>query len=151
MIYAILFILTLKSTPYNLENISKIEQIRIVLFQAEKRLWDTEKTPIMKQVFLRRFADLKFYLSLFILSIVFQFCSSENNSNKLEEEGPLFRVEGTQILKDNLPVFYKGLNALQTYGLSNADLMDQWNIEIVREFIGNLREQPIDGGGNSRQ
>ena len=92
----------------------------------------------MKQVFLRRFTDLKFYLSLLILSIVFQFCSSESLPNKSVKIEPLFKVEGSQILKENLPVFYKGVNALQTYGLGNAELMDQWNIEIVREFIGNF-------------
>ena len=100
----------------------------------------------MKQVFCKQFSDLKFYLILLSLSVVFQFCSSENLPNESGETEPLFRIEGTQILKENLPVFYKGVNALQTYGLGNADLMDRWNIEIVREFIGNLREQPIDGG-----
>jgi len=100
----------------------------------------------MKQVFCKQFSNLKFYLILLSLSVVFQFCSSENLPNESGETEPLFRIEGTQILKENLPVFYKGVNALQTYGLGNADLMDRWNIEIVREFIGNLREQPIDGG-----
>ena len=100
----------------------------------------------MVKVFFRQFSDLKFYLILYSLSIVFQFCSSENLPNESGETDPLFRIEGTQILKENLPVFYKGVNALQTYGLGNPELMDRWNIEIVREFIGNLREQPISGG-----
>jgi mannan endo-1,4-beta-mannosidase len=44
-----------------------------------------------------------------------------------------------------LPIQLKGVNALNTFGIGDHDLMDQWNVEIVREFIGNIREQPIDG------
>jgi mannan endo-1,4-beta-mannosidase len=54
-------------------------------------------------------------------------------------------VEGSKLLKDDEAVFYKGVNTLQTYGLMNPHLMNEWNIQIIREFIGNLREQPIDG------
>jgi len=59
-------------------------------------------------------------------------------------KGP-FTVEGADILKNGEPVSYKGVNAMQTFGLANPDLMKEWNIEISREFIGNLREQPISG------
>ncbi|UJP66959.1 cellulase family glycosylhydrolase [Mongoliitalea daihaiensis] len=34
---------------------------------------------------------------------------------------------------------------MQTFGLGNPELMKDWNIKIVREFIGNLGEQPVDG------
>lgn len=58
--------------------------------------------------------------------------------------GP-FIIEGANILKNGEIVNYKGVNAMQTFGLVNPDLMNEWKIQIVREFIGNLREQPIDG------
>jgi len=58
--------------------------------------------------------------------------------------GP-YQIEDAKLLKNNETVFYKGVNTMQTYGLVNPDLMNEWNIEIIREFIGNLREQPIDG------
>lgn len=58
--------------------------------------------------------------------------------------GP-FIIEGADILKNGEPISYKGVNAMQTFGLENPDLMEEWNIEISREFIGNLREQPISG------
>ena len=47
--------------------------------------------------FLRRFANLNFYFSLFILTIVFQFFISQNKSNEIVEDGLLFRVVGGQI------------------------------------------------------
>lgn len=58
--------------------------------------------------------------------------------------GP-FQSDGSNILKNGLPINYRGVNTLQTFGLGNQELMDEWDIEIVREFIGNLREQPITG------
>lgn len=60
-------------------------------------------------------------------------------------KGP-FAVEGADLLKNGEIVNYKGVNAMQTFGLEDAELMSEWNIQIAREFIGNLREQPLDGG-----
>ena len=59
--------------------------------------------------------------------------------------GP-YTIESSQLLENGQEVHFKGVNALQTYGLTDVGLMNQWNIEITREFIGNLREQPTDGG-----
>lgn len=59
-------------------------------------------------------------------------------------KGP-FIIERANILKNGKPISYKGVNAMQTFGLENPDLMEEWKIEISREFIGNLREQPIVG------
>ena len=56
-----------------------------------------------------------------------------------------FLIEGKDILKDGTPIHLKGVNALQTFGLGDPSLMNEWNVEIVREFIGNLGEQPISG------
>jgi mannan endo-1,4-beta-mannosidase len=56
-----------------------------------------------------------------------------------------YAIAGNTILKSGLPIQLKGVNALNTFGIGDHNLMDQWNIEIVREFIGNLREQPVDG------
>ena len=61
-----------------------------------------------------------------------------------ELTGPYSVAKGA-LLKDGEEVTYKGVNALQTYGLGNPALMNEWNVQIVREFIGNLREQPISG------
>ena len=100
----------------------------------------------MKPYFSTQIYDLVFYFKYCLLYVVIQSCTSKENIQELSDTPLLFRVEGSQLLKENRPVFYKGVNALQTYGLGDAELMDRWNIEIVREFIGNLREQPISGG-----
>ena len=100
----------------------------------------------MKPYFSTQIYNLVFYFKYCLLYVVIQSCTSKKNIQELSDISLLFRVEESQLLKENRPVFYKGVNALQTYGLGNAELMDRWNIEIVREFIGNLREQPISGG-----
>ena len=62
-------------------------------------------------------------------------------------KGPIrpFHVEAGSLHYQGLPVTYKGVNAMQTFGLVDPGLMNDWKVGIVREFIGNLREQPIQG------
>lgn len=61
-----------------------------------------------------------------------------------EFKGPYLIQEGN-ILENGQTISYKGINTLQTFGLGEHDLMNEWNVQLIREFIGNLREQPIDG------
>lgn len=58
---------------------------------------------------------------------------------------PLYQVSGRQILKRGQPIHFKGVNTLNTFGIERDGKLAEWNVEIVREFIGNLREQPITG------
>lgn len=87
-------------------------------------------------------------LRFIVFALLLVTCTNENptTANPLipDNLGP-FSIEGTNVLVNGEPKYYKGVNALQTFGLGNADLMDSWNVEIIREFIGNLREQPING------
>jgi mannan endo-1,4-beta-mannosidase len=74
-------------------------------------------------------------------------CSSEPQSQATEIEtlNTPFKIINETITKNGVVVSFKGVNTLQTYGLGNPELMNEWNIQIIREFIGNLREQPISG------
>ncbi|SED06617.1 mannan endo-1,4-beta-mannosidase [Tenacibaculum sp. MAR_2009_124] len=94
----------------------------------------------------RRFLIVCFFLILTSCNSEQEIQRSIEPSPPIPEqlEGP-FIIENTNLLKNDSIVRYKGVNALHTYGLGNLDLMDIWNVEIIREFIGNLREQPIDG------
>lgn len=88
-------------------------------------------------------SHIVFLLNLILLYSLF-------SCNKQEETEPEFQtdysIEGEDILYKGEQVHLKGVNALHSFGLEELELMDSWNIEIVREFIGNLREQPITGG-----
>lgn len=99
---------------------------------------------------------------LTILTVLFLSCSTgeikpvENQSNNPQEpiENPAndtleaasgYTIQEGSILKDGEIVQPKGVNALNSFGISKDGQMAEWNITIVREFIGNLREQPIAG------
>ncbi|MGY6741685.1 MAG: cellulase family glycosylhydrolase [Cecembia sp.] len=98
--------------------------------------------------------DKLFLTSILILFISFSACDKQEIEGIGPEvslppvpnhiKGP-FIIEGADILKNGVPISYKGVNAMQSFGLEDPDLMEEWKIEISREFIGNLREQPIFG------
>lgn len=96
-------------------------------------------------------ADKLILIVIFYLFISLTACDNQeiDPNSKLPQiptqiNGP-FIIKGADILKNGQPISYKGVNAMQTFGLEKPDLLEEWNIEISREFIGNLREQPIYG------
>ncbi len=86
--------------------------------------------------------NLCFPYKILCLALILQSCSG---SVITKNESQVFSVNGSELIKDNTAVVYKGVNAMQTFGLADPELMDTWNISIVREFIDNLGEQPISG------
>jgi len=60
-----------------------------------------------------------------------------------------FTIHGGRILFGDSPVrIGGGVNAMHTFTLgkeSDYALLKEWNVGIVREFIGNLRENPLAG------
>ena len=99
----------------------------------------------------KKHIGLSAILAVFFCNAVFLSCADEGEipndpiSNSPSVSGQYTTVAG-QLLKNDEDIQLKGVNGLQTYGLTDAELMNAWGIEISREFIGNLREQPIDGG-----
>jgi mannan endo-1,4-beta-mannosidase len=59
-------------------------------------------------------------------------------------KGP-FEIIGDQVLYNDTPAVFNGVNAMQTFGAMSDSLFAVWNVAIVREFVGNVREQPIAG------
>lgn len=57
-----------------------------------------------------------------------------------------YHVDGARLYRDDTAIAPRGVNAMQTFGLADQALLDDWQVGIIREFIGNLREQPIIGG-----
>jgi mannan endo-1,4-beta-mannosidase len=51
---------------------------------------------------------------------------------------------GSKILFKTNPIQVIGANAFHTFGGTSND-MNSWNIDIVREFIGNVKENPLTG------
>ncbi len=96
--------------------------------------------------------NMRLSASLFLLVLLIS-CSKSGIEPIQEDDSPEtptlfkgpFSVNGSEIQEDGVGIQLKGVNALQTFGLGDPSLMNEWGIEIVREFIGNLREQPIVG------
>jgi len=55
-----------------------------------------------------------------------------------------YSTSGSKILFKTNPVQFIGANAFHTFGGTSND-MNSWNIDIVREFIGNVKENPLTG------
>jgi len=53
-------------------------------------------------------------------------------------------ITGATITKNGRPVTFAGANALHVYG-GNSDAMPGWRVGLAREFIRNLKDQPITG------
>lgn len=92
---------------------------------------------------------VKFIKSVVLLVIFFSCAEKENPSDSnfpIPDLATLtFAIDKGSILYQQKEIRYKGVNAMQTFGLNDPKLMNDWQIKIVREFIGNLREQPIMG------
>ena len=97
---------------------------------------------------------MKKYFSVILAFLIFQFFACSRDELKSIENEPKFPVDISKkievingsIYKNNQVIQLKGVNALNSFGISKNGRMKEWNVEIVREFIGNLREQPISGG-----
>jgi len=81
---------------------------------------------------------------LYALFLLFVVGCSSNDSNVKTTASNYSIVDG-DILKNGNVLIANGVNTLNTFGIANHELYSTWNINIVREFIGNLREQPISG------
>lgn len=64
----------------------------------------------------------------------------ENNTTIVKE----YSISGRKILHNNNPIQFVGANAFHSFGVGSKD-MNAWNMDIVREFIGNIKENPISG------
>ncbi len=55
-----------------------------------------------------------------------------------------YSISGNKIINQNQPIQLIGVNAFHSFSAGSND-MSNWNIDVVREFIGNVKENPIDG------
>ncbi|MBF2005470.1 MAG: cellulase family glycosylhydrolase [Chlorogloeopsis fritschii C42_A2020_084] len=55
-----------------------------------------------------------------------------------------YSVSGSRILKNWSPTYWRGVNAMHVFGGGSSG-MNSWGIDMVREFIGNMRDNPLTG------
>jgi len=55
------------------------------------------------------------------------------------------KIQGSKIYMNSNPVQFIGANAFHSFSAGGFDTKS-WNLDIIREFIGNMKENPIVGG-----
>lgn len=55
-----------------------------------------------------------------------------------------YTISGTEILKSGKAIQLLGVNTFHSFGAGSND-MNSWNLDIAREFIGNIKDNPISG------
>jgi mannan endo-1,4-beta-mannosidase len=79
------------------------------------------------------------YLFILVTLLLLQGCTKTNNPVNTG-----YTTIGNKIYFNNQPTQFIGVNALHTFGAGSSD-MNAWNIDIVREFVGNMQQQPVFG------
>jgi len=78
-----------------------------------------------------------------VLFIVLTICSCSKDENINTPQSP-YTIVGNDIVANDNPKQYVGANVLHSFGIGSSD-MTLWNLNIAREFVGNVNENPING------
>jgi mannan endo-1,4-beta-mannosidase len=90
------------------------------------------------------FLLLKIMKKIFILVVFSLFACSNSNEEETAETQTEYAILGSKIVHNGVAKQFIGANAMHTFG-GNSDDMSGWNLDIVREFVGNMKEQPLSG------
>lgn len=66
-------------------------------------------------------------------------CTSDTKEDHL-----VYQIEGSKIFHNGVAKQFIGSNAFHSFGVGSSD-MNPWNMDVVREFIGNVQQNPITG------
>lgn len=69
-------------------------------------------------------------------------CKKSNSVAPIQQT--LYHINGTSIQKASTPLQLIGANAFHVFGSGGSD-MNAWNLDMAREFIGNIKETPLSG------
>lgn len=90
--------------------------------------------------------EMKSITALVCLSFSMSSCDDTPTGNDIfTQPETMYATAHGQLTYQQAPVWFRGVNAMHTFGLGDQSLLDEWEVAVVREFIGNLREQPIIG------
>ena len=86
--------------------------------------------------------SLKFSWSALLLSL--SLCTVLNTQAAIAQAVDTYTIAGNTFQKNGVATSWRGANALHVFGGSSSD-MNSWGVDIVREFIGNMRDTPLIG------
>jgi mannan endo-1,4-beta-mannosidase len=79
-----------------------------------------------------------------LFSVLLFACKKGSDRSKVNNSSS-YHIVGKAIYYQDKPIQLIGSNALHVFGAGSSDMLS-WQIDIVREFIGNVKETPISGG-----
>jgi mannan endo-1,4-beta-mannosidase len=88
------------------------------------------------------------YLIYILVMITFFSCKKKQTTEPITTNPPLYSLQystiGKKLYNFATPKQCIGADALHVYAAGSSD-MKTWNMDIAREFVGNMKEQPING------
>jgi mannan endo-1,4-beta-mannosidase len=89
-------------------------------------------------------AKIFFLFIPFVLLTVFSSCRKDDLA-VANESSLVYSISGGAIIHRDKTIQLIGANAFHVFSVGSKDMND-WNLDIAREFIGNSKETPITGG-----
>lgn len=88
---------------------------------------------------------LQYFPRLIFFLIFFNFACKKNNTTASQDVYlNQFTISGVRIFNYSRPVQMIGSNAFHIFGAGGSD-MNNWHIDIAREFVGNIKEARLSG------
>ncbi len=84
---------------------------------------------------------------IFLVSAISYSCRKKDSppvTPPISDTTVQYNIKNNKIYKGNAAVQLIGANALHVFSAGSSD-MAKWNIDISREFVGNIKEQPLTG------
>jgi mannan endo-1,4-beta-mannosidase len=81
---------------------------------------------------------------LLIISLNILFSCNKDELPISNSSSPKYTTLGSKILLKTQPIQLIGANAFHVFSAGSAD-MNSWNIDLAREFIGNIKETQLQG------
>jgi mannan endo-1,4-beta-mannosidase len=85
-----------------------------------------------------------FTSSILFLAVILFSCSKKTSSAETIDALVQYTISGTKIFNNNLEVLLIGANAFHVFSAGGSD-MNSWKIDVSREFVGNMLQQPLSG------
>ena len=85
------------------------------------------------------------FILLFLLICLLPACNKNDTTSGQNDFANQFNIRGPVIYQSTRPVQLIGSNAFHVFGPGGTD-MNNWHIDIAREFIGNIKEVLVSGG-----
>lgn len=87
----------------------------------------------------------KLFFVIILLSFFSLACKKKKDADTSSPDfTEQYAIVATKIYTYNKPLQLIGTNSFHTFGAGGSD-MNKWNIDIAREFVGNVRENPVSG------